>query len=154
MHEYHQKVVLRLKYDPVPIRPPQKIKQLTDLPLDTWTELLSPSHPNALLPATARPEAQVSARGSPKSPAQKRRLHIYVPGWSAPSKNALSRDQASGSASTSPYSQSSVGRTLQWNFITGLPESEGFNAICTLICRLPKEHHYVPCRWGEGGNVH
>ena len=37
------------------------------------------------------------------------------------------------------------------DFIVGLPESDGFNAICTIICRLSKERHYVPCRWGDNG---
>ena len=35
------------------------------------------------------------------------------------------------------------------NFITGLPKSEGYNAICTIIDRLTKERHYVSCHWGE-----
>lgn len=37
------------------------------------------------------------------------------------------------------------------DFITGLPKSEGHNAICTIIDRLTKERHYVPCHWGEDG---
>jgi hypothetical protein len=37
------------------------------------------------------------------------------------------------------------------DFITGLPDSGGYNAICTIIDRLTKERHYVPCHWGDGG---
>ena len=40
-------------------------------------------------------------------------------------------------------------RDIAMNFITGLPKSEGYNAICTIIDRLTKERHYVPCHWGE-----
>lgn len=36
------------------------------------------------------------------------------------------------------------------DFITGLPESEGNNAICTIVDRLCKERHYAPCRASEG----
>lgn len=42
-------------------------------------------------------------------------------------------------------------RTKPMDFITGLPDSGGYNAICTIIDRLSKERHYVPCHWGEGG---
>ena len=42
-------------------------------------------------------------------------------------------------------------RDIAMNFITGLPKSEGYNAICTIIDRLTKERHYVPCHWGEDG---
>ena len=31
------------------------------------------------------------------------------------------------------------------DFIVGLPESEGKNAICTIIDRLSKKYHYVGC---------
>jgi hypothetical protein len=37
------------------------------------------------------------------------------------------------------------------DFITELSLSEGYNAICTIICRLTKERHYVPCHWGDDG---
>ncbi len=36
------------------------------------------------------------------------------------------------------------------DFITSLPDSEGYNAICTVIDRLIKERHYIPCHWGDG----
>lgn len=36
-------------------------------------------------------------------------------------------------------------RDISMDFITRLPESEGFNAICTIIDRLRKERHYAPC---------
>ncbi len=40
-------------------------------------------------------------------------------------------------------------KDIAMNFITELPLSEGYNAICTIICRLTKERHYVPCHWGD-----
>ena len=36
-------------------------------------------------------------------------------------------------------------KDIAMNFITELSLSEGYNAICTIICRLIKERHYVPC---------
>ena len=43
---------------------------------------------------------------------------------------------------------------IAMDFVTGLPQSDDSNAICTIIDRLSKERHYVPCYWGnEGTNV-
>ena len=60
------------------------------------------------------------------------------------------RDQANGLLVPLPIPKQRW-QDIAMDFITGLPESEGFNAICTVICRLSKERHYVPCHWGEGG---
>jgi len=38
---------------------------------------------------------------------------------------------------------------IAMNFITELFLSEGYNAICIIICRLFKDHHYVLCHWGD-----
>ncbi len=35
------------------------------------------------------------------------------------------------------------------NFITELSLSKNYNVICTIICRLFKEHHYVLCHWED-----
>ncbi len=35
------------------------------------------------------------------------------------------------------------------NFITELSLSEDYNVICTIICYLIKEHHYVSCHWKD-----
>ncbi len=35
------------------------------------------------------------------------------------------------------------------NFITELSLSKNYNVICTIICRLFKEHHYVLCHWKD-----
>ena len=37
------------------------------------------------------------------------------------------------------------------DFITGLPLSEGYNAILTVVDRLTKERHYIPCTAGDEG---
>ena len=42
---------------------------------------------------------------------------------------------------------------IAMDFITDLPESEGMNAICTIIDKLSKERHYVPCRASEEGTT-
>ena len=41
---------------------------------------------------------------------------------------------------------------LSVDFVTGLPESEGFDAICNIICHLTKQRHLIPCHttcWAE-----
>ena len=40
---------------------------------------------------------------------------------------------------------------ISLDFITGLPESENMNAICTLIDKLSKERHYAPCQATDEG---
>jgi len=37
-------------------------------------------------------------------------------------------------------------RHISMDFITGLPWSNGFNAILVVVCRLTKMHHLIPCR--------
>ena len=37
------------------------------------------------------------------------------------------------------------------DYVTGLPESEGHNAIFTIVDRLTKERHYVLCTAAEDG---
>ena len=34
---------------------------------------------------------------------------------------------------------------ISMDFIVGLPPSDGYNAICTIVDRLTKERHYAPC---------
>ena len=38
---------------------------------------------------------------------------------------------------------------IAMNFITELSLSEDYNAICIIICRLFKDHHYVFCHWDD-----
>ena len=40
---------------------------------------------------------------------------------------------------------------IAMDFITDLPESDGKNVILTVIDRLSKERHYVPCSINENG---
>ncbi len=40
-------------------------------------------------------------------------------------------------------------KDIAMNFITELSLSEDYNVICTIICCLIKEHHYVFCHWED-----
>ncbi len=40
-------------------------------------------------------------------------------------------------------------KDIAMNFITELSLSEDYNVICTIICRLIKERHYVSCHWKD-----
>ena len=42
---------------------------------------------------------------------------------------------------------------IAMDFITGLPEAEGYNAICTFIDKLSKERHYAPCTTQNEGTT-
>ena len=37
-------------------------------------------------------------------------------------------------------------REVSIDFITGLPESNGYNAIMVVVDRLSKMRHFIPCR--------
>lgn len=87
--------------------------------------------------------------------------HYYWPGCTADVKRYVRnchpcqrskapRDKANGLLAPLPVPQQRW-QDIAMDFITGLPESEGKNAICTIIDRLTKERHYVPCYWGEDG---
>lgn len=89
------------------------------------------------------------------------RRHYYWPGHAKTIKRFIRnchpcqrskapRDRTNGLLVPLPIPQQRW-QDIATDFITGLPESDGYNAICTLICRLSKERHYVPCHWGEGG---
>lgn len=87
--------------------------------------------------------------------------HYYWPGYAATVKRYIRnchpcqrskapRDKTNGLLVPLPVPQKRW-QDIAMDFITGLPLSEGFNAICTLIDRLTKERHYVPCHWGDEG---
>ncbi len=42
-------------------------------------------------------------------------------------------------------------KDVAMDFVTGLPESQGMNAILTVTDRLPKARHFIACRAGELG---
>jgi len=42
-------------------------------------------------------------------------------------------------------------KNIAMDFVTGFSQSESYNAICTIIDRLTKKRHYVPCYWGDNG---
>ena len=54
------------------------------------------------------------------------------------------RDQYNGLLQALPVPEQRW-QDISMDFITGLPVSEGFNAICAIVDRLSKERHYAPC---------
>ena len=61
-----------------------------------------------------------------------------------------SRDRERGLLHPLPIPQKRW-QDITMDFVTGLPLSEGHNAIMTTVDRLTKERHYIPCFAGEDG---
>jgi hypothetical protein len=40
---------------------------------------------------------------------------------------------------------------ISMDFVTELPEDQGFNSILVVTCRMSKERHLIPCKAGQGG---
>ncbi len=118
-------------------------KGLLWVPEDMHTELLQEIHDR---PST-------SHRGNRRTIDLVQRFY-YWPGHRATIRqyirNCQPRDSTNGLHHPLPIPQERW-KDIAMDFITGLPLSEGYNAICTIICRLTKERHYVPCHWGDGG---
>jgi len=76
-------------------------------------------------------------------------IRQYIRNCHACQRSKALRDGTNGLLQPLPIFQQRW-QDIAMNFITGLPLSEGYNAICTIICRLSKDRHYVPCHWGDG----
>ena len=61
-----------------------------------------------------------------------------------------SRDREHGLLKPLPIPQKRW-QDLTMDYVTGLPDSDGYNAILTIVDRLTKERHYVPCVAAEEG---
>ncbi len=77
-------------------------------------------------------------------------IRQYIRNCHACQRSKAPRDGTNGLLQPLSISQQRW-QDIAMDFITELPLSENYNAICTIICRLFKERHYVPCHWGDGG---
>jgi len=72
----------------------------------------------------------------------------YIRNCHACQRSKASRDSINGLHHSLPISQERW-KDIAMNFITELSLSEDYNVICTIICRLIKERHYVLCHWRD-----
>ncbi len=63
--------------------------------------------------------------------------------WSKASKDSINKLHHSLLISQKHW------KDITMNFIIELSLSEDYNIICTIICYLIKEHHYVFCHWKD-----
>ena len=120
------------------------------VPTDMQTEVLKEIHDQ---PASSHPGVARTVdllRRHYYWPGHAKTIKRYIRNCHPCQRSKSPRDQANGLLVPLPIPKQRW-QDIAMDFITGLPESDGFNAICTLICRLSKERHYVPCHWGEGG---
>ncbi len=71
-------------------------------------------------------------------------IRQYIRNCHACQRSKASRDGTNGLLQPLSISQQRW-QDIAMNFITELSLSENYNVICTIICRLFKERHYVPC---------
>ena len=120
------------------------------VPTELHTDLLKEIHdqPSSNHPGVARTIDLV--RRYYYWPGHTKTIKRFVRNCHPCQRSKAPRDQTNGLLVPLPIPKQRW-QDIAMDFITGLPDSDGFNAICTLICRLSKERHYVPCHWGEGG---
>ena len=82
--------------------------------------------------------------------AMKKIVARYVRNYYVYQRSKAPRDRAHGLLQPLPVPQQRW-QDLTTDFITGLPLSEGFDAIWVVVCRLSKERHYVPCTASDEG---
>ncbi len=75
-------------------------------------------------------------------------IRRYIRNCHACQRSKVSRDSINELHHSLSISQKRW-KDIAMNFITELSLSEGYNAICTIICRLIKERHYVSCHWED-----
>jgi hypothetical protein len=125
-------------------------KGLLWVPENMHTELLQEIHDQ---PSTSHPGNRRTTDLIQRFyywPGHRATVRQYIRNCHACQRSKAPRDGTNGLHQPLPIPQERW-KDIAMDFITGLPLSEGYNAICTIICRLTKERHYVPCHWGDGG---
>ena len=85
-------------------------------------------------------------------PKMKDIVHRYIRNCHTCRRAQAPRDQYNGISKTLPIpTRSWTDVTL--DFVTGLPLSNGYNAVLMVIDRLTKERHYIPCTTDENGTT-
>ena len=77
-------------------------------------------------------------------PGMKTEIQQYIRNCYSCQRSKAPRDKYNGLLKPLPIPEQRW-KDISMDFITGLPESEGYNAILTVIDRLSKERHYIPC---------
>ncbi len=75
-------------------------------------------------------------------------IRQYIRNCHVCQRSKASRDGTNGLLQPLSISQQRW-QDIAMNFITELSLSKNYNVICTIICRLFKERHYVPCHWRD-----
>jgi len=83
-------------------------------------------------------------------PSMRKTVDRYIRNCYVCQRSKASRDKSNGLLQLLPIPEQRW-QDIAMNFITGLPDSYGYNAILTVICRLSKERHYIPCTTDDEG---
>ena len=85
-------------------------------------------------------------------PKMKDTVHRYIQNCHTYRRAKASRDRYNGLLK--PLSILSLPWTnVTLDFVTGLPSSNGYNAVLMVVDRLTKERHYIPCTTDENGTT-
>ena len=89
-------------------------------------------------------------------PGMRKDVDQYIDNCYACQRSKARRDKYNGLLQPSAISDQRW-QEVAMDFITGLPLSKSttadkeYNAKMTVIDKLPKERHYIPCYWGNEG---
>ncbi len=85
-------------------------------------------------------------------PSMRKTVDRYIRNCYVCQRSKAPRDKSNGLLHPLPIPDQRW-RDIALDYVTGLPGSYGSNAILTVICRLSKERHYIPCSTDDEGTT-
>ncbi len=85
-------------------------------------------------------------------PFMRKTIDRYIRNCYICQRSKAPRDKSNGLLQSLPIPEQRW-QDIAMDFITDLSDSSEYNAILTIICRLSKERHYIPCITDDEGTT-